>query len=469
MNPQFADDPAEYFGFDAWEAHQHPRAEVEALQLAALQGRFSDLKDKITPLGAMAHVQGIDEIRALEDVVPLLFPHNIYKAYSEDLVLEKNFRALTKWLSRLTTNDLSAVADIGFETMDDWMDAIDDQTNLEICHSSGTSGRLSFYPRGKQEVKQQYTITQMKFTERNWGRQFTFGDWPFAIVWPAQAFGRTSILRGADLLRNLVTEDPSDFYPFLPMALSSDHHHYVMRCQKLLSEGVQEAPAPSDYVQMRLAEAEAVYKDVPLLQERILDTVAMLKYKKRIMLFGTPIIIHNFATAGLQRGMENMLMEDSFINTVGGFKNNPASENLLDDVKRFAGPGTLYKDAYGMTELITGFDHCDFERFHIPPWIIPFLIDIDTGEVLPREGVQQGRGAFFDLPVQTYWGGTVTADNIEIDWGDCPCKRKTPTIGPVIERMAESSKELYIGTSDPKAIDAAIESLNAGLPHEVIA
>lgn len=56
MSALFADDPATYFGYDAWEAHQHPREEIEALQLTALQSRFAALKDKIPPLGALAAV-----------------------------------------------------------------------------------------------------------------------------------------------------------------------------------------------------------------------------------------------------------------------------------------------------------------------------------------------------------------------------------------------------------------------------
>lgn len=289
----------------------------------------------------------------------------------------------------------------------------------------------------------------------------------FSVIWPAQAFGRTSILRGTEILRGVVTEHEDDFYPYLPTALSSDHHYYVMRCQKLLAEGKEEAPPPSPYVQMRLEEAQRLYEDIPLLQQRLLDTVATLKYKQRIMMFGTPVTVHQFASAGLARGMENMLMEDSFINTVGGFKNERENANLFPEVQRFTGEGTLFKDAYGMTELITGFDRCDYDVFHIPPWILAYLLDTETGELLPREGKQKGRAAFFDLPVQTYWGGTVTADNIEIDWGQCKCGRTTPTIGSKIERMSESADELYIGSSSKASVDAEIEALNVGLAqHE---
>ena len=57
MTAQFADDPAAYFGYDAWEVHQHPREKIEALQLTALQSHFAALKDIIPPLRTLSAMQ----------------------------------------------------------------------------------------------------------------------------------------------------------------------------------------------------------------------------------------------------------------------------------------------------------------------------------------------------------------------------------------------------------------------------
>ena len=467
MSTTFTNNPAEYFDFDNYAAHQLPPGKVEKQQIAALNERFQALKDQIGPLGALASAQKITSIESLDDAAALLFPHTIYKTYPEELLLTGQYGKMTEWLSRLTTLDLSAVASQDFETMDDWMDALDLQTDMDICHSSGTTGRLSFHPRGKYETDQIHSITKMKFTDRQGDRQFTYGQWPYTVIWPAQSFGRTSILRGTTVLKNLVSMGEEKFHPYLPTVLSSDHHYYVMRCKNLLAQGIDEAPQPSDYVYARLQEAEQLMQDIPMLKQRLLDLVAALKYKERIMMFGTPLTVYDFARSGLDRGMENMFMADSFVNTAGGFKNVPDVPGLMEAVKKFTGDQTLFKDAYGMTELITGFDQCDADRFHIPPWIITYLLDPETGELLPSEGRQKGRAAFFDLPVQTYWGGTVTADLIEIDWGQCRCGRTTPTISPNIVRMSESPNEHYIGTASKAGIDAALEAMGQGLaqPH----
>lgn len=462
MSKLFADDPAEYFGYDNHQSHHIPRKKVETLQLAALQARFVKLKGKLPPLAALASAQSIDEIATLEAAAPLLFPHNIYKSYPEELLSNGNYGLLTKWLSRLTTNDLSSIMAREFETMDDWMDALDVQDKIEICHSSGTSGRLSFFPRGKHEVKMRHHLIKMKFTDSISGKKIKYGDWPFSIIWPAQSFGRTAILRTASTFRSLLTEKEEDYHPYLPTALSSDHHYYAMRCQNLLNEGYEDGLEPSDYVRARLEETNALVRDMSHLQQRLLDTVAGLKNKQRIMMFGGPVTIHKFATAGLERGMGNMFMEGSFVVTGGGLKNFPARRTLYEEIRQFTGD-VFFKDSYGMTELISGFDQCDYGRYHIPPWIIPYLIDDKSRKLLPRTGKQAGRAAFFDLPAQTYWGGIVTADFVEIDWGTCPCTRTTPHIGPEIARIDETVSG-HIGTASHVGISAATEALTAGLP-----
>jgi hypothetical protein len=73
----FADDPAAFFGYDAMAVHRLPRDETQAHQLEALKARFSAMRDRITPLTALADAAKIEEIRALDDAPPLLFPHSL--------------------------------------------------------------------------------------------------------------------------------------------------------------------------------------------------------------------------------------------------------------------------------------------------------------------------------------------------------------------------------------------------------
>ena len=59
------------------------------IQVAALDERFQERKDCLKLLGHRANEAGITEIRGVEDMVPLLFPHTAYKSYPESFLMEE--------------------------------------------------------------------------------------------------------------------------------------------------------------------------------------------------------------------------------------------------------------------------------------------------------------------------------------------------------------------------------------------
>jgi hypothetical protein len=80
---------------------------------------------------------------------------------------------------------------------------------------------------------------------------------------------------------------------------------------------------------------------------------------------------------------------------------------------------------------------CSQNFYHFMPHTIPILIDKDAQE-LPREGVQTGRLALFDLLAETYWGGFISGDQVTMHWQeDCACGWKGPRIEKTITRYAE--------------------------------
>ena len=465
----FADDPAAWFANDSAAAHRMPRAEAEALQLAALQARFAALRDRLPPLAALADAQGIDAIDRLEAAAPLLYPHTIYKSYPEQLLAEGDYRGMTRWLSRLTANDLSAIEAGEFATMDEWMDAIDRSTAVDMYHSSGTTGRLSFYPRGKHEVRMQVAHSRMTVSDWFDPPRFKHGDWYFSVIWPSHAFGRSMVLRTAQLYRTLAAETPGDFHPLLPSALSADFHYHVLRTQNMRAAGHPFGPVASDYVRARHEEAEALRSHAPRRIQELLDIIVARTNVGRILIAGGPVNIHAIAAAGLARGMHGVAMPGSVIRTFGGFKNHPGIPTFEADITRFTGnPG--FMDAFGMTELTSAFSMCREQRYHIPPWILPLVLDPRTGACLPRRGRQRGRAAFFDLVAQTYWGGVITADLVDVDWTPCGCGRTSAYMHQGMGRIAEADDEdAHIGPAPRHAIAAAMEALREGLlPRETV-
>lgn len=465
MPALFSDNPAVWFGNDSTRAHALPREEAEKLQLDAMRARFAVLRDRLPPLLALADTQNIADIASLDAAASLLYPHGVFKSYPEQLLVEGNYAPLSEWLSRLTTADLSAVRGRQFERMDDWLDALDNETPLEMYHSSGTTGRLSFYPRNREEREVQVAHASMAIAEWFDPPRMRHGEHFFTLIWPSHAFGRSAILRASALFCEMLTGTEDDFQPLLPTAMSADYQYHILRTQNMMAQGLAFGPVASDYVNSRLDEAEALKAYVPQRTQELLDIMADRKRAgRRVMIAGGPVNIHALASAGLDRGMESLLLPGSLVRSFGGLKNHPAIPTLEADVARFTGEPN-YLNAFGMTELTSTFSMCRAGRFHIPPWVVPYVFDPATGALLPREGMQRGRSGFFDLVPQSFWGGVITADSVEINWQPCTCGRASAHMGPVIGRIADSaSGDLNLGPVPSAAIDAAMEVLLAGLP-----
>src|SRR3546814_4886096 len=90
------------------------------LYLHVLTHSFPTLRSSdLSVLDKLAREQGIEEIRTLEDLAPLLYPHTVYKSYPISYLERARFDKLTKWLGGLTTVDISNVDASGIESIED--------------------------------------------------------------------------------------------------------------------------------------------------------------------------------------------------------------------------------------------------------------------------------------------------------------------------------------------------------------
>ena len=190
------------------------------------------------------------------------------------------------------------------------------------------------------------------------------------------------------------------------------------------------------------------------------ETIESLK-GKRIWLLGTWNTLYEMARAGLDRGMSNVFAPDSLVSTGGGAKGQAVPDGWEDVVQRFTGVDGL-QHAYGMSELMAMNKMCERERYHLEPWIVPFVLDPEDGHVLPGDGEQTGRGAFFDLSADTSWGGFISGDEITLSREPCECGWTTPHIARKIERYSDKrggDDKISCAASD-EAHASALEVLN---------
>ena len=457
----FADDPVAFFIEESLYVHHMPIEQQEALQLEALQQRFAALRDALPPLTALANATGTREIARIGDVAALLFPHSLFKSYPHSLLDDLRFPELTEWLSRLTLVDLSPVKGREFEAIDHWLDALDNETELAVLTSSGTTEALSLLPRGKREGRLLHERAGVEWQGPGQPSPVRSIDADCSMFWLSYADGRSGMLRSAALLREKYTTSSTKFLALMPGRASTDWQYYVGRLIGAQRRGLP-PPKLTPYIEARQEETLLVQSAY---DERIRTVLGIVRDElggAPVHMAGGLILLHRVAEEGLKMGMEPGLGPRSRVSTGGGTKGMAPPPDMESTIKRFAGVDVIY-EAYGMTEVGDAFGSCEQGRFHIWPWIVPFVFDEKTGALLPRHGKQRGRGAFFDLSAQTYWGGVVTGDRTSILWDRCPCGRTTPQVLPPVSRISSSAQGEYVlGSAGPAAIHAALEALNSG-------
>lgn len=460
---QFSSEPTIYFNGSYKAAHSLSREELERLQLEALRQRFDEMRGGVQMLGALADELGVTAIDKLEDVVPLLFKHTVYKSYPVSLLEKGRFGQITKWLGRLTTVDLSSLKFDGITTIDAWFDALDAQSDMRLTHSSGTSGTMSFFPRTDQETHLWFRTTRM-ITNDATGLPANSME-PFHCIWPTYRTGRSTILRSTDYqIQYFCGGDESKFHVLNPGRMSSDVMFLAGRLRNAAARGEVAKIEISPELRARREEFEKTQKNLRASMTDFLEGAIEKLKGERVIMAGPTTQMYEIARSGLDRGLSKVFAPDSLIQPGGGTKGQTLPGNWRDVIKEFNGVDRLVP-LYAMSEVMAAHASCEHDRYHIAPWTILFVLDPDTGEVYPRSGQQTGRAAFFDTMANTYWGGFISGDEVSVDWERCKCGLTTPHVSHTIERYSEKrggDDKISCAAADG-AHQSAIDFLNTAL------
>ena len=435
----FKNDPAAFFGASVTNMHSIDRADLEQLQKRAMASRFDEHYQSIEMLRNLAKRLGITAVREFNDVVPLFFAHTAFKSYPPALLDNKRFDLMTAWLNKLTSYDLSAVDVSGCNTIDEWIEALDEQTPLQLITSSGTTGTLSLIPKDKKGAEYTMEVWRMFLFQ-------TFGKEPgeeemhpeVDVIWPNHASGKLGHLRMADMLKKEFTGgDESRFHALYPGAVDTDLMFLASKMRAAASRGELDRLQIDEQLLAKKDEFVALQERRPADMTAFFNRLTESLAGKRIFMTGAYNLLYELAAAGLQRGIRKVFSRDSAILTGGGTKGFVLPDNYMDVIKEFLGVDTI-QEGYGMSEISAFHWKCEHGHYHVQPWVIPFLLDPDSGEPLPRTGVRTGRAAFYDLWNQSHWGGIISGDEITIDWNTpCKCGRSSVHIAPEIMRYSE--------------------------------
>jgi hypothetical protein len=439
------------------------RPDVEAFQLAAIQRRFEELAPRIPAVRDQAQRHRVNRIAALDDVVPLLFNHTVAKSYPLALLEKGRFDLLTRWLDRLTPLDLSSIDANQCDGIDAWLTLLETRTPLKIFHTSGTSGKLSFIPRTRLE----YALwSEVRLT----GIRFPFGapheseaELRLPVIFPAPRSGRYAAQRMIAYLTDHFAPAPDQVFTLNEGHLSADLIS--------LSGRVRIAQAKGEVAKLKLSESQrqAFKQYLAELERRPAENAAFFKRiigelrGRRVFISSASSVLLQAAQEGLALGIRGAFAPDSIGFTGGGGKGIVLPPNWRELLGEFSGIApSRWQSNYGMSEITAPMPACSQGHYHVPAYIVPFVLDPFGTSALPRRGAQTGRFAAFDLLAQNLWGGVISGDRVTIEWdGTCPCGRLGAYLQPDIERYSEnvSGDDKVTCSSTVDNTDAALQTL----------
>lgn len=441
---------------DPTTAFDVPAAELLPLQLQAAQELFAERVEQIPLVKKRAEDADITGIRTLEDLVPLLFAHTVYKSYPQSFVDNNRWDRMLQWLQTLSVSDVSNVNIEGVENVDDWLDRLW-QAGHCVLATSGSSGKCSFlnHTQGDKALKQ---------------RHFKYHTaWPYLVAEPTRPVfflgpikGYNSAIEAGQIL-HANWGKPGDTHALSndPLRISEVSRAASMR--KKMAEGTATPQEIAAFEAEAATKGEKGAKQMEQLADLILD-----RRHEPIMVSG----LWSQHMMILKRGRERGIPDGDFhpqtiISAGGGIKGVPLPPDYKEQVARFYGDKVIRPATYGMTELAQAMPRCEAGRYHRAPGLI-WLVTDEIGErLLTREqdadanGQATGRFAFLDLAYEGRWGGLITGDKVTIDFNDkCECGRHGPTLLDNITRFAQTGQDDHIGCAG--TIDSYIRgALNA--------
>ena len=435
------------------ERFNYNAAELRGIQVAALNERFHERKDCLRLLGHRAEEAGTAEIRSIEDAVPLLFPHTAYKSYPESFLMDERWDRLTKWLGTVSPYPIEGVDLEGIADIDEWIERLAAKGYFISC-SSGTTGKSAMLIASQKDM--------------DWSKIDTVGVFSWGSgVEPAQDRKMIGCAPVATVPKNITIGDaqreafsnpawPRFNYPVPPITVGSLTKMVVMR--KKISDGTASPQEIADFESTSKERQEVLDRAIILAAEEI-----VANREKKLMVSG--LWSGLYAVAKVVRDMGYSAKDfhpDNCIYVGGGLKR----ALLPDDYQQFVHdtfniPNDRNFQNYSMQELNSGMPKCrECGRYHVPPWIVPMILDKDGDALLPYNlngGEIEGRAAFFDLSLDGRWGGVITGDRISIDYNPSGCSHKGPSIRDNIARYADLQGDDKIGCAG--TIDAYVRGV----------
>lgn len=407
-----------------------PAAELLPTQLEAANELLQDRINKIRLLRNRAESGAVSAIREPADVVPLLFAHTAYKSYPEGWLTERKWDRLGKWLETVSAHPIVGVDTAKVRTIDDWIAQLEAAGHFVSC-SSGTTGKSAMLNG---------SAADMAWSRRDSVSSFSWGSG----VTPAQDRRMFGLAPVASVPRNLVIRDalvnayalpgsPPFTYPVPPITIGQITGMVALR--KSIADGTARPADIAAYETTSAERQKTVDKAVGVSAEAVVRARG-----DKLFLSGMWASLYKVAEAVRALGFGGAdFHPDNTIYVGGGLKGAVLPPNYREYVfETFNLAPTRVFQMYGMQEINTGMPRCREGRYHVAPWLMCLVLDQAGEKLLPAaHGEIEGRAAFFDLSLDGRWGGVISGDKIAVDYGQCACGNRSPSIRDNITRYAD--------------------------------
>ncbi len=429
-------------------------AEVASLQLEAMNERFQEQKDLMKLLGLRARGAGITTIASIEDAVSLLLPHTAYKSYPESYLSGQKWDKLTKWLETVSTHPITGLDTSDITDIDDWINRLQALGHYVTC-SSGTSGKSAMLVGSTKDIEWSQVDTVAVF---EWGSgvkpnqdRLMAGTGAVAMVPRNIKIGQAQFAAFGD------PDAPRWTYPVPPITVGMLTRQIVMR--KKIADGTARPDEIAEFERTARERQQLVESAVGLTAEFFIAN-----RDKLMMIGGMWTSLYEVATAIRERGYSAKdFNPDNCMYIGGGLKGSVLPADYQQFVyETFNIPDGRHFQMYSMQEINSGMPKCsDVGRYHVPPWLIPIVLDPEGDHALPHnyDGEVTGRAGFVDVSVDGRWGGVISGDQITLSYAPCPhCGNRGPSIQDNVARIKDLVGDDKIGCSG--TVDAYVRGVS---------
>jgi hypothetical protein len=430
-----------------------PWAELRQTQVAAMNERFQENRERIKLLKHRAGEAGIDEIRELADAVPLLFPHTAYKSYPESFLMDERWDRLTKWLGTVSPYPIEGVDLDGIADIDEWIARLEARGYFISC-SSGTTGKSAMLIASQKDMDWSKTDTVQVFS---WGSGVEpRADRKMVGCAPVASVPKNRVIAEAQRAAFSNPEWERFNYPVPPITVGALTRMVVMR--KKMADGTAMPDEVAAFEATSAERAKVLDDAVGIAADAIIAN-----RDKKLMVAGLWSGLYAVAKVVRDKGYSAKDFDpDNCIYVGGGLKR----ALLPPDYKQFVHatfniPPDRDFQNYSMQELNSGMPKCRAgNRYHLPPWIVPLILN-KGGDALAEQdftGEVEGRAAFFDLSMDGRWGGVISGDRISLDYSPCACGQRGPSVRDDIARYADLDGDDKIGCAG--TVDAYVRGVS---------